>query len=240
MLDAIRSDAVLFLDIETAPQYAAYEEVPENYQRLWEKKSSYFRKDSETASDVYHKAGIYAEFGKIICISTGMLGYRNHAQCFRMMSFTGDDEIKILNDFKALLEHVSKTRTFMLCAHNGKEFDFPYISRRMLVHGLEFPAVLEISGKKPWEVMHIDTMELWKFGDYKHYTSLELLAALFGIPSPKADIDGSMVAEVYYKFHDLARIVEYCQRDVFTVAQIFMRYKGAKLLSEDMIEIVNP
>ena len=238
MLATVKFDNILFLDIETVPQYASPDEIPEPFKKLWEKKSSYFRKENETADDVYHRAGIYAEFGKIICISTGMLGFRQQIPCFRIISFSGDQEEKILIAFNALLERVSQTRDMILCAHNGKEFDFPYIARRTLVKGLDLPDMLDTAGKKPWEVRHLDTMELWKFGDHKHYASLELLAALFNIPSPKSDIDGSMVAEVYYKNGDLPRIVEYCQRDVFTIAQILRRYKGEPLLSPDNIEIV--
>ncbi|MBN1414396.1 MAG: 3'-5' exonuclease [Bacteroidales bacterium] len=240
MLAAIKFDNVLFLDIETVPQYAALNDVPEPFKKLWDKKSSYFRKENETAADVYQRAGIYAEFGKIICISTGMLGFRNKIPCFRIVSFAGDREEQILTDFTSLLQRVSQAREVLLCAHNGKEFDFPYIARRILVHGLELPDLLDTTGKKPWEIRHLDTMELWKFGDHKHYTSLELLAALFNIPSPKTDIDGSMIADVYYKDHDLPRIVEYCQRDVITIAQIIKRYQREPLLLPEMIEIVHP
>jgi hypothetical protein len=238
MLSTLKFDNILFLDIETVPQYATPDEVPEPYKSLWEKKSSYFRKENETAADAYRRAGIYAEFGKIICISTGMLGFRNQTPCFRVISFSGDQEIKILTDFKALLEKVSHSRDVLLCAHNGWEFDFPYMARRFLINEIDLPEILDLSGKRPWETKHLDTMELWKFGDHKHYTSLELLAVLFNIPSPKTDIDGSLVAEVYYKHKDLPRIVEYCQRDVITIAQIVRRFKGEPLLSAENIEIV--
>jgi uncharacterized protein YprB with RNaseH-like and TPR domain len=239
MLTTVKFDNILFLDIETVPQYASFDEVPEPFKKLWEKKSSYFRKENETAASVYQRAGIYAEFGKIICISTGMLGFRNQIPCFRIRSFAGEEEENILAAFKSLLDKVSQTRDVLLCAHNGKEFDFPFIARRTLIKGMNLPEPLDTSGKKPWEIRHLDIMELWRFGDHKHYTSLELLAALFDIPSPKTDIDGSMVAEVYYQNHDLPRIVEYCQRDVFTIAQILRRYKGEPIFSPDIIEIVN-
>jgi len=237
MLAALKFDTVFFLDIETVPQYASFNEVPESFKKLWEKKSSLFRKESDTAADVYQRAGIYAEFGKIVCISTGMLGFRNQLPCFRIMSISGDQEESILTGFKTLLERVSQTRDVILCAHNGKEFDFPFIARRMLVNHLNLPDLIDTAGKRPWETRLLDTMELWKFGDHKHYTSLELLASLFDIPSPKTDIDGSMVAGVYYKDKDLPRIVEYCQRDVLTTAQILRRYKGEPLLSPAMVEI---
>ena len=238
MLSTVKFDNILFLDIETVPQYASPDEVPEPYKRLWEKKSSYFRKENETAADAYRRAGIYAEFGKVICLSTGMLGYRNQIPCFRIVSFSGDREEDILTGFKSLLEKIAHSRDMLLCAHNGKEFDFPFLARRFLVHGFDLPEILDLWGKKPWEIKHLDTMELWKFGDHKHYTSLELMAALFNIPSPKTDIDGSLVAEVYYQHKDLPRIVEYCQRDVITIAQIIRRFKGEPLLLDENIEIV--
>lgn len=238
MLSTVKFENILFLDIETVPQYASPDDLPEPYKKLWEKKSSYFRKENETADDVYWRAGIYAEFGKIVCISTGMLGFRNQIPCFRVISFSGHHEEKILTDFIALLKKVSQIRNVSLCAHNGREFDFPYIARRMLVNGIELPEKFDVWGKRPWEIKHLDTMELWKFGDHKHYTSLELLAALFNIPSPKTDIEGCQVAEVYYKDKDLHRIVEYCQRDVVTIAQLIRRFMGNPLFEQENIEIV--
>jgi predicted PolB exonuclease-like 3'-5' exonuclease len=238
MLSSVRFENILFLDIETVPQYASWDEIPEPYKRLWDKKSSYIRKENETAADVYRRAGIYAEFGKIICISTGMLGTRNQIPCFRITSLSGDQEENILSGFKALLDRISHRRDVLLCAHNGKEFDFPFLARRFLVSGIDLPEILDTSGKRPWETRHLDTMELWKFGDHKHYTSLELLAALFHIPSPKTDIDGSQVAEVYYQQKDLKKIVEYCQRDVVAIAQIVRRFMGESLLAPEHIEVV--
>ncbi|MBN2273859.1 MAG: 3'-5' exonuclease [Bacteroidales bacterium] len=237
-MSTIKFENILFLDIETVPQYSSPKELPEPYKKLWGKKSSYFRKEDETADDLYWRAGIYAEFGKIICISTGMLGFRNQTPCFRVISFSGDHEENILTDFKTLLNKVAHRRSVSLCAHNGREFDFPYIARRMLVNGIELPEILDVWGKRPWEIHHLDTMDLWKFGDHKHYTSLELLAALFNIPSPKTDLEGYQVAEVYYKEKDLHRIVEYCQRDVITIAQLVRRFMGDPLLLEENIEIV--
>jgi hypothetical protein len=238
MLAHLKFENILFLDIETVPRYKSQDEMPEVFSKLWEKKVAFIRKETETDADVYKRAGIYAEFGKIICISTGILGYRERKACFRVLSFAGDDEKLILSGFLALIEKITQTRDLLLCAHNGKEFDFPYIARRSLIHGLKLPDILDTAGKKPWDVRHLDTMELWKFGDYKHYTSLELLAALFNIPSPKTDIDGSMVAEVYWNQGDLPRIVEYCQRDVVTIAQLMRRYKGESLIDPESVEIV--
>ncbi|HYX06555.1 MAG TPA: 3'-5' exonuclease [Bacteroidales bacterium] len=240
MLDHLKNENILFLDIETVPVKPSFDEVEEPFKTLWDKKSAYFRKDDQTAADTWERAGIYAEFGKIICISVGMLYQNDGKMHLRIKSFFGDDERALLEEFSTMLTGYSRKKTLELCAHNGKEFDFPYISRRMLVNGLPLPAVFDTAGKKPWEVNFIDTLELWKFGDYKHYTSLNLLTALFGIPTPKDDIDGSMVAEVYYIEKNLRRIVTYCEKDVIAVAQLLLRYKGQELLLSENIETVTP
>lgn len=240
MLGQIKTGNILFLDIETVPQCHKYDDLPESFRQLWEKKSSRFRNADESAADVYHRAGIYAEFGKIICISVGIVFLRKNERILRIKSFYGDNEKVILKDFKNALQQYSQKKDILLCAHNGKEFDFPYIARRMLVNRIKLPEELDIAGKKPWEIAHLDTMELWKFGDYKHYTSLELLTAIFNIPSPKEDIDGSMIAETYYIKNDLQKIVEYCQRDVIAVCQLLLKYKGDDLINEKNIDIIHP
>jgi uncharacterized protein YprB with RNaseH-like and TPR domain len=240
MLDTIQIENLIFLDIETVPQNAAFDDLPETTQKLWEKKSSFIRKDEQTAAEVYQRAGIYAEFGKIICISVGLVHNDQGIKKIRLKSFAGKDEKQILTDFGLLLKTLLAKKTYSLCAHNGKEFDFPFIARRMLVNGVELPASLDTAGKKPWEVNHIDTMELWKFGDFKHYTSLELLAHIFGIPSPKNDIDGSMVAGVFYEEDDLPRIVTYCEKDVITIIQLILKFKTLPLIPEDHISIAQP
>lgn len=237
MLENIHLTNILFLDIETAPQHPHFDDVPKVIRDLWEKKSKFLLKDNdETPGSIYRQAGIYAEFGKVICISCG---YFAADKKFRVKSFSGDDEKKILEDFAGMIQKFCTRNDKQLCAHNGKEFDFPFIARRMIVNGIKLPAALDTSGKKPWEVNHLDTMELWKFGDYKSYTSLLLLATILGIPTPKDDIDGSMVWDVYWNEKNLQRIVTYCQKDVLTVAQIFLRFKGEKLLSESEVEIVS-
>ena len=236
MLDYLVPDEILFLDIETVPQFPNHDEMNERFKHLWEKKSSTFRKPDESASDVYQRAGIYAEFGKIICISTGYLYLNEDEQHFRLKSYFGDNEKELLQEFAQMLNNFSKKKNVQLCAHNGKEFDFPYIARRMLINAISLPRVLDIAGKKPWEVGFIDTMELWKFGDYKSYTSLDLLSAVFNIPTPKNDIDGSQVATVYYEEKNLRRIVEYCEKDVITIGQLFLKYKGDALLKPENIE----
>jgi len=180
MLDKIKVENILFLDIETVPEVATFSELSEEKQELYALKTQYQRKEEITAEEFYERAGIWAEFG-------------------------------------------------------GKEFDFPYIARRMIINNISLPDKLNLFGKKPWEVSHLDTMELWKFGDYKHYTSLKLLANILGIPSPKQDIDGSQVANVYYIENDLDKIIKYCERDTIAVAQLLLRFNNLEILQDDEI-----
>ncbi len=225
---------IMFLDIETVPMYSDFNEVPDSFQKHWEKKSKYFRSEEEGASDVYQRAGIYAEFGKIVCISVGMLLGEDK---FRVKSFAGDDEKKLLIEFAEMLKAWDPVGNKQLCGHNLKEFDVPYIARRMLVNGLKLPSSINIAGKKPWEVNHLDTLDLWKFGDYKNYTSLSLLADLFDIPTPKDDIDGSQVAEVYYIEKDIDRIATYCEKDVLCVANLLLKFEGKQIITfENMVK----
>ncbi|MDR2449233.1 MAG: 3'-5' exonuclease [Prevotellaceae bacterium] len=233
MLNHLNLERVLFLDVETVPQAAVYNELPERMKTLWEKKSAYFRKEDQTAEEVYERAGILAEFGKIICISAGYIHSGDKGKVFRVKSFCGDDEKLLLTQFCTSLQaFFAKRRDAQLCAHNGKEFDFPYIARRILVNRLPLPAVLDMAGRKPWEVPFLDTMELWKFGDYKHFCSLDLLTTILDIPTPKDDIDGSRVAAVYYEEKNLPRIVQYCEKDAMAVAQLLLRYRGEPLLPD--------
>ena len=235
MMNYIPLQKLLFLDIETVPMCPVYDELPEKFKPLWDKKAKYLKKEEEDTSEtLFPRAGIYAEFGKVVCISFGMLVDGS----IRIKSFYGDDEKVLLGDFANLLETKFSSKDFLLCAHNGKEFDFPYLSRRMLINSIPLPEILDLAGKKPWEVSHIDTMELWKFGDFKNYTSLEVLAAVFDIPTPKDDIDGSQVGKVYWEDKDLERIVTYCQKDVLTIAQLFLRYQGKPLLEDEQVVIV--
>ncbi len=237
MLYKLNLEQILFLDIETVPQKPNFTDLDEVAQTLWEQKSQYQRKDEFTAEEFYERAGIWAEFGKIICISVGYFTTKDDVRSFRVTSFHGE-EIQILKQFKQLLkDHFSQAK-HLLCAHNGKEFDFPYIARRMVINSINLPYKLDLFGKKPWEVPHLDTMELWKFGDYKHYTSLKLLAHVLGIPSPKEDMDGSMVKDVYYEAGDIDRIITYCELDVVTTAQVFLRLRNEELLSDDEIRKV--
>jgi uncharacterized protein YprB with RNaseH-like and TPR domain len=229
----------LYLDIETVPQQPSFDGLPEEWKKLWELKSQPLlrNKEEENASTIYPRAGIYAEFGKIICISCGFMQGAGAEKKLILKSFAGDNEKELLFAFIDMLNKWSSTGNRYLCAHNGKEFDFPYLCRRMIINELEIPSLLNIAGKKPWEVSHLDTMELWKFGDFKSYTSLNLLAHTLGIPTPKDDIDGSMVWEVYWKEKNLPRIVTYCQKDVVTVAQVLLRMGGESLIKEENIEI---
>ncbi|MDD5570392.1 MAG: 3'-5' exonuclease [Bacteroidales bacterium] len=237
MLENVNIENILFIDIETVPLCSKYEELPVAFKELWDKKAGQIAKnEKDTPQSIFNRAGIYAEFGKIICISAGIAKKQNGKNTLRIKSFFGDDEKVILSDFIDLLKkHFNKPEN-VLCAHNGKEFDFPYIARRILINGLKIPNILDISGKKPWEINHLDTMELWKFGDFKNYTSLALLTAVFNIPTPKDDIDGSMVADVYWKEKNLPRIVTYCQKDVTAVVQIILKYRGEEIVeSGDII-----
>lgn len=234
MLSSVSLDNVLFLDIETVSAYPDFESLPEKFKPLWEKKANRINYQNEdlTPDQLYDQAGIYAEFGKIICVSCGYVS----GNTIRLKSYYGDDEKILLQEFAVLLQRHYNRNDSLLCAHNGKEFDFPYLARRMLVQNIALPDILDLAGKKPWEIKHLDTMELWKFGDYKHYTSLELLAALFDIPTPKDDIDGSQVGRVYWKENDLERIAVYCQKDVLTTIQLFRRYQGLPLIRDEFVE----
>ncbi len=234
MLNKILLENILFLDIETVPEKADFSELEVETKDLWEQKTQYQRKEDFTPEEFYDRAGIWAEFGKIICISVGYFVFKGENRNFRVTTFHGD-EVKILRDFKSLLESHFSRPEHLLCAHNGKEFDFPYIARRMIINRIDIPFKLNLFGKKPWEVTHLDTMELWKFGDYKHYTSLKLLTHILGIPSPKDDIDGSMVCSVYYNDNNIDKIVTYCEKDTVAVAQILLRLRNEELLNDEEI-----
>jgi len=239
---------ILFLDIETSSQFESYDHLPESLKPHWRHKMRYLRSaeeyptDHEEFSALYHdKAAIYAEFGKIICISVGFVYQSDkNEKCFKVKSFASDDERLILDQFHHLLnEHYYDRHNQYLCGHNIKEFDIPYICRRSLIHQLSLPNLLQISGYKPWQVQHLlDTLELWKFGDYKHYTSLGLLCEAFNIESPKGDMDGSMVSTAYWS-GGLEKIVEYCQKDVIATALVYLKCRGLEIFDQDKIEIIH-
>lgn len=249
LFDAYDLYNILFLDIETVPGVSDFEEMPEEMQELWAVKArSILRRPEEElefdeiVETFQTRAGIYAEFGKIVCISVGFLTRQPDSDepLLRLKSFANHMEAGLLEDFNELLsKHFNNPDKFALCGHNIREFDIPYICRRMLVNQLPFPRLLDIAGKKPWETKHLlDTMEMWKFGDFKNYTSLRLLAALFGFPSPKDDMDGSEVAGVYWEERDLDRIAAYCEKDVLATVQLFLKMRRQTLLRGDQIVIV--
>ncbi len=235
-LQKVNLDKVLFLDIETVPLQYNFEDLDESSAKLYLDKNKYIQdRDGLTNEEVYQKAGIFAEFGKIVCISCGFVQQKREEKSIRIKSFANDDEVVLLKEFADLLNNHYLPPASILCGHNAKEFDFPYIARRMLINGIDLPDTLDIAGKKPWEISHLDTMELWKFGDYKHYTSLSLLCHVFDIPTPKDDISGADVARVYYEEKDLNRIIEYCQKDVIALIQLFLRFRNEEPVSEESI-----
>ena len=237
---------IMFLDIETVPQTSDFSELPAELAHLWEDKFELIQKrmpekytEETTAAEAFNNsAGIYSEFGKIVCISVGFIHFQENEMNFRTKSFSGSDEKLLLTDFTQLILKFCTSKEQTLCGHNIKEFDIPFICRRLLINGLQLPPIFQISGKKPWEISFIDTLELWKFGDYKNYTSLKLLTAVFGIPTPKDDIDGSQVAHVFYKEKDIDRISLYCQKDVLATAQVFLRLNGLDLISSKNIQFL--
>ena len=227
---------ILFLDIETIGCTDSYTSLSERLKTQWARKASFIkREESQTDEDLfYNRAGIYAEFAKIIVIAVGRYTENDKGELgLKIKYFAEHDEKKLLQEFKSMLDKMDATTK--LCAHNGKEFDFPFLCRRMLINGVIPPVLLNQSGRKPWDVTHLDTMDMWKFGDYKHYTSLDLLAAIFDIPSSKGVMDGSQVNEVYYKEKNLTKIAEYCLRDVIAIAQLYLKYKCMSLIDETNI-----
>ncbi len=239
-------EEILFLDIETVPAVECLEEMGEEMQALWEAKFNTLKTkglvsnqdEDYTAEEAYFEhSSVYAEFAKIICISVGFIYKKDGENKLRIKSFYGDDESRLLEEFSELIRKFMKSPYHKVCGHNLKEFDMPFISRRMVVNGLKIPNSINAMGKKPWETNFLDTMEMWKFGDFKSYTSLKTLTALFGIPSPKDDIDGSEVAGVYYHQGDLERIATYCQKDVLATVQVYLRLNGLPLIEESNLEI---
>jgi len=226
--------AILFIDIETIPQSENFTDLSEKEQSLWQHKASFLTRNEETAAGIYSKAGIYAEFGKIVVISLGWMFGNNEKRKLRVTTLANDDEVELLSKLIRILQKVDDTNS-AICGHNIKEFDIPYICRRILVNGLKLPSVLDVSSMKPWQTPYLDTLEMWKFGDRKHYTKLDLLAHIFDLPTSKDDIDGSQVYEVYYKEGDLNRIAEYCEKDVVLTCQLYLKMKGQPILQEEQI-----
>ncbi len=235
MLKNVYPESLFIFDIETVPGVSDFNELSPELQKLFDDKTGRFRKEEDNIADHYFsKAGILAEFGKVIVISGGYLLKKGDAYTLTIKTYSNHDEKALLESFTSALINISKN-DYQLCGHNIKEFDVPWLCRRFLINGLQLPPILDIYGKKPWEVNHVDTLELWKFGDFKHYTSLHLLASILNVPTPKDDIDGSMVGSVYWKENNLNRIAKYCSKDVIAVAQIIMRLKGLPLIKEEDI-----
>ncbi|MBK7121485.1 MAG: ribonuclease H-like domain-containing protein [Chitinophagaceae bacterium] len=236
----IRIENLLLIDIETVSEYATFNELNKDWKQLWEEKVQRSLHEDTTAEAFYpQRAGVMAEFAKVICISVGYFKREGKELKLRVKSFYGDDEKMLLQDFMAALQKMEiNNNKWSFTGHNIKEFDIPFICRRLLINGLTIPPFLDFQNMKPWETNMVDTFQYWRFGDYKHYTSLKLLAAALQVPSPKDDIDGSMVGDVYWKEHNLERIVTYCQKDVVTTGNIVLRFKNLPLLPEEAVEIV--
>ncbi len=237
MLEGLDLSRVVCLDIETVPGFESFAELDSVMQEYWTRKAERMKIPESTAEELYfEKGGIFAEFGKIICITVGI--FTKDQSTFRLKSFAGDDEAALLKDFFSTMHKVLNSGSYTLCGHNIKEFDIPWICRRAVVHRLALPRALDVAGKKPWEVPFMDTMELWKFGDRKSFVSLKLMTHMLGIPSPKDDIDGSEVAGVYWYEKDLPRIVRYCEKDVGAVGQLLLRLRNQPLLEPEKIVTV--
>jgi len=231
----------LVLDIETVSGFQDYEELNERFKKQWDRKAAFLKNEDQLSSRAlyYDRAAIYAEFGKVVCIAVGVFTRADKSRSgLRVKGFAGHEEKSILEGFKDLVDHKLDRDNLILCAHNGKEFDFPYLCRRYLVNAIQIPFVLQIGGKKPWEIPHVDTMEMWKFGDRKSYTSLDLLASLFGIDSSKEEMDGSMVNKVYYEDQDLKKIEDYCKQDVVVTANLYLKLNGMEALEPNDIQII--
>ncbi|MDR6193406.1 3'-5' exonuclease [Siphonobacter sp. SORGH_AS_0500] len=228
---------LLFIDIETVAGKADFTELPERLQKEWIRKAGRLKNDEErTEAELYpERAAIYAEFGKIIVIGLGFFHWdENDELTFRVRTFHGHEEAEVLQQFCDLIEKRYSPK-LTLCAHNGREFDYPYLCRRLMVQGLKIPKPLWNPNWKRYDTPHLDTMELWKFGDYKNFTSLELLAALFEIPSSKENLSGDQVNATYYQQNDLTAIAEYCREDVVVLAQLYLRFNRFPLLPEEQI-----
>jgi hypothetical protein len=234
MIEKINLNNILFLDIETVPEVENFNTLDDDLKALWDQKTLYQRKDDFTPEEFYDRAGIWAEFGKIVCISVGYFIIKGDIRNFRVTSFFGEEK-QLLKDFSNLINNHFNQPQQLLCGHNAKEFDIPFLARRMIINQMPIPDKLNLFGKKPWEIPYLDTLELWKFGDYKHFTSLKLLCKVLGIPSSKGDIDGSQVGHVFYVEKDIDRIVTYCEKDTIAVAQIFLRLRREDLLIDEEI-----
>lgn len=239
MLSISELNKIVFLDIETVPLHSSFEELTNTQKKHWENKAKFdplYKSGEVSLAESYQRAGIYAEFGKVVCISVGYFFTEKKRKVLRIKSLYNEDEKVLLNNLLTLLSTLALDTVF--CAHNGKEFDYPYLCRRLLVNGFEIPKLLDLRGKKSWDVKHLDTLELWKFGDYKHYVSLDLLASIFEIESSKNEMDGSMVYAVFYKEKNLKKIAKYCEMDVWVLANVFLKLHAMEAVSMESTEFV--
>jgi len=233
---------ILFVDIETVPIQPEFKLLAAGMQHEWERKAKFVKNitdgNTDPAALFADKAGIFSEFAKVVCIGFGSL-VEDHGWKMRLKSLVNDNEKILLTDFcEVLTKFNAHYKNLAFCGHNIKEFDIPFLCRRMVINNVGLPECMNVSGKKPWEVSHIDTMEMWRFGDHKNFTSLSLLAEVLGIPSPKSDMDGSKVAEVYWHDKDLPRIGSYCLQDVLTSARVYLRLKGIRGIEIEPIFVV--
>lgn len=226
--------AILFIDIETVPQQPNFQSLTEKEKEFWNYKAKFISSEEQTAEDIYPRAGIYAEFGKVIVISLGWFSGEGESARLRLKTLANADEKELLKELIEILIKVDNTST-VLCGHNIKEFDVPFICRRILINGLKLPDMLDVSSKKPWQTPYLDTLEMWKFGDRKHYAKLDLLAYIFELPTSKDDIDGSMVYQIYYEENDLPRIAEYCEKDVVLTCQLYLKMNAQPILENEQI-----
>lgn len=241
----INHEDLIIIDIETASIHPDFQHMDDVWKNLWEEKVARSLPEKITAAEFYPlRAGVMAEFSKIICISMGYFN-REESLHMRVKSFYGHDEGVLLKGFLATLNKIENiNNNWCFAGHNIKEFDIPFICRRLLVNGIALPKYLDFQNMKPWETNIVDTFQYWRFGDYKNFTSLKLLAATMGVPSPKDDIDGSMVGELYWsgdeeqRASNLKRIAVYCQKDVVTTGNIILRFKNLEMVHPDDIDIV--
>jgi len=245
-MQQIQPENLIIIDIETAPVSPAFDQLSEEWKILWEEKTQYSLPEGMSPAEFYPKrAGIMAEFARIVCISMAYFNKENHHLKLRVKSFYGFDEKEILQQFLLTINKIeAHNKNWCFAGHNIKEFDIPFICRRLLINHFPIPRYLDFQNMKPWETNIVDTFQYWRFGDYKNYTSLKLLAAAMGIPSPKDDIDGSMVGDFFWngteeeRKKNLQRIAVYCQKDVITTGNIFLRFKNIEPLKQEDIEIV--
>lgn len=242
-----------FVDTETIPGYKDFNDMPEELARMYERKFGHELANNDpdkfdNFEDHYRaRAALYPEFGKIVCLVIGVIFVddKDKQEKLKLKTLCGRHEDKLLAEAAPIIDKFDS-----LVGHNSKEFDFPYLCKRFYVHGIQLPQILNIAGKKPWEVSLIDTMELWRFGSFKGSTSLELFAHCLGLPSPKQDMTGADVAKVYYEMFDhmkdgelpfeaesaaIQKIGKYCQGDVVTLANCYRKLKYQSVIASENV-----